>query len=173
MFFGERCRKRNGLYRHADEWASHMAALEQLVEDAVDRRGGQCQRSTASRGRVVQTEDSSGRVDERSTGKPVVDRKIQPEDAIDARALPAAPSFADSADNAKAGRDIRAWTSHRQNQRADAEACRVCFLANVRFRAPALDPPCNQVGGRIATGNFGAGGLSARSSPWHFVVSAH
>ena len=53
---------------------------------------------------------------ERSAGESVIHCQVEPEDAIDSRALPGAPSFTDGADDTEARGNVFPRTSDREHE---------------------------------------------------------
>src|SRR6267142_489308 len=103
MLLHQRSGQRNRLDGHPDERTPNVATLEKLVENAIDRLRRQRHWSSASERGIVESEHGTGRIDERSARESVVHGQVEPENSVDASALPTAPPCADGADNAEAG----------------------------------------------------------------------
>src|SRR5712671_4162197 len=96
-------RERNCLDGNSDEWTPNVTALQKLVENAINGLCRQRHRRASSQRGVVESQHCPGRIDKRSTGETIVHGEVEPENAIYARTLPAAPPFTDGADDAEAG----------------------------------------------------------------------
>ena len=93
--------------------------------------------SSASERGIVESEHGTGRIDERSARESVVHGQVEPENTVDAGALPAAPPFADGADDAEAGGHIATGSSDSEHERADTKRAGIRSRRDVRF--PAFD----------------------------------
>src|SRR5258705_12604362 len=80
-----------------------MSTLEQLVENAIHRLDGESDRGPSSERRVVQSQERTRRVDQRTAREPIVDAEVEAGDAAEPRAVPRTPAFSDSADDSEAG----------------------------------------------------------------------
>src|SRR5258705_8230070 len=80
-----------------------MSTLEQLVENAIHRLDGESDRGPSSERRVVQSQERTRRVDQRTAREPIVDAEVEAGDASEPRAVPRTPAFSDRADDSEAG----------------------------------------------------------------------
>src|SRR5262245_51755198 len=102
--------------RDANEGTPHTAALQQLIDQAVNRFRGKRHWSAARQRRIVETEHTALRINQWSTGKTIVDGEVQPQHTIEASALPRAPTFADRADDAETRGHVAPGPSNRKHQ---------------------------------------------------------
>jgi hypothetical protein len=157
------------MHRDADERTSHVSALQQLVDDAVHRGGGQGHRRATRERRVVESEHRARRIHQRATRKSVVDGQVESQDAIEPRTLPRAPPFADRADDAEARRRCGPRSADGEHQRSHAE--RSCLALRRRLAFDAGDAQRDQVGGGVAARDRRGDGVTARERDRDGVVT--
>src|SRR5258706_1335063 len=114
-------RERNCLDGDSDEWTPNVAALQKLVENAIDGFCRQGHRCASSQGGVVESQHCPGCINKRSTGETIVHCEVAPENAIYPRTLPAAPPFTDGAYDAAAGGYVASRPPDSENERSDAQ----------------------------------------------------
>ncbi len=150
--------------------APHAAAAEELVDDAIDRRGRHRDGRRARERRRVDAEHPARGIDERPAGEPVVDRDVEANELIDLAAVPGAPGRADGRDDAECRGDRVSGATEREGELADVE--RVADERR-RSRRRVVELEHDEVGPRVAADDGAAGGRAAIERDADVVVLVH